>query len=195
MCNHAEAHRVKNFRLPELGSGLDKLQSSIVHKIQHKIFQQTNVCIRICSRNNKVLKRNPWMDTEPKMIGKETEIGPKKFPTFWKPENVQQLKTKNTPENPRKELFLYATYKDRFLPNYVDNSWASFAMKSKKTSKTMPVINERAHRLRDQKIWCSSMYLSIKHRERQLQKDTRPYLLLTKQLSLLKNLSKKTFNL
>ena len=58
MRNHAEAHRVKNIRLPELGCGLDKLQQPIVHKILHEVFQRTSVCITVCIRNDKVLKRN-----------------------------------------------------------------------------------------------------------------------------------------
>ena len=58
MRNHAEAHRVKNIRLPELGCGLDNLQPPIVHKILHEVFQRTSVCITVCIRNDKVLKRN-----------------------------------------------------------------------------------------------------------------------------------------
>ena len=58
MRNHAEAHRVKNIRLPELGRGLEVFQLPIVHKVLHKVFQQTNVCITVCIRNDKVLKWN-----------------------------------------------------------------------------------------------------------------------------------------
>ena len=58
MRNHAEVHRVKNIRLPEFGCGLDKLQSPIVHKNLHEVFQQTNVCITVCIKNDEVLKRN-----------------------------------------------------------------------------------------------------------------------------------------
>ena len=58
MRNHAEAHCVKNIRLPDLGCGLDKLQSPILHKILHEVFQQTDVSITVCIRNDKVTKRN-----------------------------------------------------------------------------------------------------------------------------------------
>ena len=58
MRDHAEAHRVKNIRLPYLGCSLDKLQSTIVHKILLEVFQQTDVSITVCVRDDEVTKRN-----------------------------------------------------------------------------------------------------------------------------------------
>ena len=58
MRDHAQAHRVKDVRLANLGCNLDKIQSQIVHKNLLEVFQQTDVSITVCVRNDKVTKRN-----------------------------------------------------------------------------------------------------------------------------------------
>ena len=58
MRKHAEAHGVKNIRLPLLVCGLDKLQPPLAHQIVHEVFQKANVCLTVCMRDNNLTKRN-----------------------------------------------------------------------------------------------------------------------------------------
>ena len=50
--NHAEAHGLKNIRLPEIGCGLDKLQPLIMHKILREVCQKSVVLIAISTRRH-----------------------------------------------------------------------------------------------------------------------------------------------
>ena len=75
MGNHAEAHGVKNIRLPQLGCGIDKLQQSKVNKILHEVFHQTEVGITVFIRRQNPMKCNSQADTEPKRIRRDNQNG------------------------------------------------------------------------------------------------------------------------
>ena len=75
MRNHAEAHGVKNIRLPPLGCGIDKLPPSIMIKILHEVFHQTEVGITVCIRRHNLMKCNSQADIEPKRIRQDNENG------------------------------------------------------------------------------------------------------------------------